>query len=128
MSRVKINENNIFTVLTIGSSLLLLILAVAGLFFVSRSFAAGVVAGGLVAITNSHWLYSILQRAMRLPARQAVRYAQLRYLLRLAIIAILVSLLIVYVKVSIFGLILGLSVLVITIIAVTVYMATLNGG
>jgi hypothetical protein len=128
VSRVKIDENNIFTVLTIGSSLLLLVLAVAGLFLVSRSFAAGVVAGGLVAIANSHWLYSILQRAMRLPARQAVRYAQLRYLLRLAIIAILVSLLILYVHVSIFGLILGLSVLVITIIAVTVYMATLNGG
>jgi hypothetical protein len=125
---VKIDENNIFTVLTIGSSLLLLILAVAGLFLVSRSFAAGVVAGGLVAIGNCHWLYSILQRAMGLPARQAVRFAQLRYLLRLAIIAVLVSLLILYVHVSIFGLILGLSVLVITIVAVTVYMATLNGG
>jgi hypothetical protein len=125
---VKIDENNIFTVLTIGSSLLLLILAVAGLFLVSRSFAAGVVAGGLLAIANCHWLYNILQRALRLPPRQAVRFAQLRYLLRLAIIAVLVSILILYVKVSIFGLILGLSVLVITIMAVTVYMATLNGG
>jgi len=128
VGRVKIDENNIFTVLTIGSSLLLLILAVGGLFLVSRSFAAGIVAGGLLAIANCHWLYAILQRAMRLPPGQAVRFAQLRYFLRLAIIAILVSLLILYVKVSIFGLILGLSVIVITIMAVTVYMATLNGG
>ncbi|NMC73589.1 MAG: ATP synthase subunit I [Geobacteraceae bacterium] len=128
MGRVKIDENNIFTVLTIGASLLLLVLAVGGLLLVSRSFAAGVVAGGLLAIANCHWLHAILRRAMRLPARQAVRFAQLRYLLRLAIIAVLVSLLILYVHVGIFGLILGLSVPVITIMAVTVYMATTHGG
>lgn len=125
---MKIDENNIFPVLTIGSSLLLLILATGGLFFVSRPFAAGVVAGGLLALANCHWLYRILQRAMRLPPRQAVRFAQLRYLLRLAIIAVLVSLLILSAQVSILGLMLGLSVPVITIMAVTVYLATSNGG
>ena len=125
---MKINENNFFAVLTIGSSLLLVLFAVGGLIFISASFAAGVTAGGIAAIANSHWLYRTLQRAMGLPAAQAVRFTQLRYALRLAILAIVVSILIIYVKINIFGLLLGLSILVITIIMVTVYMATLNGG
>ncbi|MRR07132.1 MAG: ATP synthase subunit I [Deltaproteobacteria bacterium] len=128
MSPVKINENNIFAVLTIGSSVLLALLTVCGLIFISASFAIGVVAGGVAAIANSHWLYRTLQRAMGLPAPQAVRFAQVRYALRLTILAIIVSTLIIYVKINIYGLLLGLSVLVITIIAVTVYLATLNGG
>jgi hypothetical protein len=104
------------------------LLAICGLIFVSISFALGIVAGGIAAIANCGWLYRTLQRAMGLPPQQAVRFAQARYALRLAILAIIVSILIIYVKINIFGLLLGLSVLVITIIAVTVYMATLNGG
>jgi hypothetical protein len=125
---VKIDENNFFAVLTIGSSLLLILLTVCGLLFISGSFAIGVVAGGIAAIANSHWLYRILQRAMKLPPQRAVRFVQTRYALRLAILAVIVSILIIYVKINIFGLLLGLSVLVISIIAVTVYLATLNGG
>lgn len=128
MNLVKIDENNIFAVLTIGSTLLMVLLAGCGLFFISAPFAIGVVAGGLAAIVNCHWLYRTLQRAMGLPAQQAVRFAQARYALRLAILAILVSILIVYFKINIFGLLLGLSVLVISITILTVYMATLNGG
>ncbi|MGA7828042.1 MAG: ATP synthase subunit I [Geobacteraceae bacterium] len=125
---MKIDENNFFAVLTIGSSILLLVLTVCGLLFISGSFAVGVVAGGLAAIANSHWLYRILQRAMKLPAQRAIRFVQTRYALRLAILAVIVSILILYAKINIFGLLLGLSVLVIAIIAVTIYMATLNGG
>ncbi len=125
---MKIDENNIFAVLSIGSAILLVVLVACGLFFVSGSFALGVAAGGIAALANSHWMYRILQRAMGLPARQAVRFAQMRYVLRLAILALYITILILYFKINIFGLLLGLSVLVITIIAVTVYMATLNGG
>jgi len=125
---VKIDENNIFAILSIGSSLLLVLLAVCGLYFISASFACGVVAGGLAAIANCHWLYRTLQRAMGLPPQQAVRFAQARYALRLAILAVIVTILIIYVKINIFGLLLGLSVVVITITVLTVYMATLNGG
>lgn len=125
---MKIDENNIFTVMSIGSTVLLLILVACGLLFVSGSFALGVAAGGIAALTNCHWLYRILQRAMGLPARQAVRFAQMRYVLRLAILAVVISILIVFFKINIFGLLLGLSVLVITIIGITAYMAILNGG
>jgi hypothetical protein len=125
---VKIDENNIFPVVTAGSWLLLAAFTAAGAILVSLSFAGGVLAGGLVAIANCHWLYRILQRAMQLPATQAVRFAQFRYLIRLGIIAVIVALLITYGKINIFGLLLGLSVVVVAIVAVAAYMATRNGG
>jgi hypothetical protein len=128
VSRVKINENNIFTILTLCSTALTILFAVTGLIVVSLRFAAGVATGGFVAIANCHWLYNILQRAMQLPARQAVRFAQLRYVIRLLIIAVIVTLLILYVKIDIFGLLLGLSVVVISIIVMAIHMATHNGG
>lgn len=112
----------------IGSSVCTIVLSIAGFFFFSWPFAVGVIAGGLVAIANCFWLKSILQRAMGLPARKAVRFAQLRYGMRLGIIAAIVSLLIIYGKINVLGLILGLSVVVIAIVAMTIYLATLDGG
>ncbi len=128
MKAVKIKENNIFTILATGSWILLAVMVAAGLAFGSAWFAAGVLAGGLIAVANCYWLYFILQRAMRLPVKKAVRFAQVRYVLRLVLIAVIVSILIVYTKIDVFGLLLGLSVLVFTIIGMTAYLLTHKGG
>ncbi len=112
----------------VGSSALLAILTIVSLLLGSLSLSAGVLAGGAVAIANCNWLYGILRRAMEMPAQQAVRYARNRYFLRLGIIAVIVSLLILYGKINVLGLLLGLSVVVVTITLMAVYMATLNGG
>lgn len=120
--------NDLFTVLVVGSCLLLSVMAIAGLLFVSASFATGVLAGGLIAIVNCFWLRFTLLRAMRLTADKAVRFALVRYLLRLAMIGLAVSVLIIHVKTNIPGLLLGLSVLVINTIGVTIYISTRKGG
>jgi hypothetical protein len=128
MVPVKITENNIFTVLTKGSWVLLALLTIASLVFGSIKFAASILAGGLLAIANSFWLYSVLQRALQLPAKNAVRFTQIRYIIRLALLAIAVSALIIYCDINIIGLLLGLSVFVLNIIALTIYMSTHKGG
>ncbi len=128
MTPVKITENNIFTVLATGNWVLLAVMTAAGLAFVSVRFAAGVLAGGLIAIANCYWLYFILQRAMQLPVKKAVRFAQARYVIRLVLIALIVSALIIWTKIDVFGLLLGLSVLILTIIGITVYLLKQKGG
>ncbi len=128
MNTVKITESNIFTILAAGNLILLAVMVSAGLAFGSARFAAGVLAGGLIAVANCSWLYFILQRAMRLPAKKAVRFAQVRYVLRLVIIAIIVSTLIIYSKIDVFGLLVGLSVLILTVIGITAYLITHEGG
>ncbi len=128
MGPVKITENNIFTILAAGNWILLVIMVAMALLFGSFRFAAGVLAGGLIAIVNCYWLYSILQRAMQLPVKKAVRFAQARYVVRLVLIAVIVSALIIYWKIDIFGLLLGLSVLMLTLIGITAYLLTHKGG
>lgn len=127
MKKVKINENNIFTFLTCGSLALLLLLAVAGLIIGSLRFSLSVLAGGVMAIANFFWLRSILVRAFRLQPREAPRFAAFRYIVRLAVLAAAVFILIVYCKADVFGLLLGLSVLVFNIIALSIYMVSAKG-
>lgn len=102
-------------------------LAAAGLLFGSLRFASGVLAGGVLAIANFYWLRSILVRAFRLQPEEAPRFALFRYIVRLALLAAAVFVLITYCRVDIFGLLLGLSVLVINIIALSIYMISKQG-
>ncbi len=127
MTAARIDENNLFTVLTVGSLALLVILATAGFVVGSGRFAAGVVAGGVLALANFFWLRNILVRAFRLQPEEAPRFALLRYIVRLAVLAASVFVLIVYCRVDVFGLLLGLSVLVFNIIALSIYLITKQG-
>lgn len=127
MKTVRINEDNIFTVLTAGSLALLAVLAVAGFLLGSLRFSLSVLAGGLLALGNFYWLRSILVRSLRLEPQQAPRFATFRYIVRLTVLAVAVFFLIVYGKADLFGLILGLSVLVFNIIALAIYMISAKG-
>ena len=127
MTTARIREENIFTVLTAGSLTLLALLAGAGLVLGSVRFAGSVLAGGVLALANFFWLRSILSRSLSLNARTAPRFAVLRYMVRLTLLAIAVYVLVVYCSIDLFGLLLGLSVLVFTIIALSIYMISTQG-
>jgi hypothetical protein len=121
-------DENIVTVLKIGSWVLLVILAGSGWYLFDRHFAASIVAGGLLAIINFYWLHNILNRALLLPKGKAQRLALSRYFLRLAVIGFTLWLLIVWFKINLIGLIIGLSVLLINIFALTIYRLISKGG
>jgi hypothetical protein len=124
----RINEDNIFSWLVAGS---LLLSAVAGALLslvVSPKFGVSLFAGGVLATANFCWLRRGLEAALRLLPENASRYATLRFLLRLAVMALLLYLLIVSLHANIFGLLLGLSVLVLNITAFSIYFSTRKGG
>ncbi len=127
MTAARIDESNIFTVLAVGSAALLAVLAAAGFMFGSGRFAVGVIAGGALALANFFWLRNILVRAFRLLPAEAPRFTLLRYIVRLTVLAAVIFVLIVYCRVDVFGLLLGLSVLVLNIIALSIYMITKQG-
>jgi hypothetical protein len=127
-SKTRINEDNIFPCLLLGSALVTIVLAAAMAFLRSPGSGASVLAGGLLAIANFLWIRRGLEAALtQLPAN-ASRFALLRYLLRLAIMAVLLYVVIVELKADIWGLLLGLSVLVLNIIAFSIYLSTRKGG
>jgi hypothetical protein len=128
MRTVKITDDNIVTVLSSGSWVLLAVMALAGWLLVSRHFAGGMLAGGVLAIVNFYWLHSILRRTLLLPKGKAQRFAMSRYLLRLVLIGLVTWLMIDRFKIDTLGLLVGLSVLVINIFALTIYRLISKGG
>ncbi|RNC68127.1 MAG: ATP synthase subunit I [Desulfuromonadales bacterium] len=125
--RIRIPDDRLFAAVTTSSWALLGILTVLGALLGSGRFAGGILAGGLLALGNYYWLKSVMVRALGLQPSQAGRFAQVRYLLRLAIMALALYVLIVHAKIDIIGLLVGLSVLVIVISGLSLYMLADKG-
>lgn len=128
MTPARITDENLLTALVAICAAVALLLTVVSWMLVSGNFAVGVFAGGCVAITNFVWLRSALVKILQLPIEKASGAANLRYLLRLAATGFVLWLLIVKAGLNIFGLLLGLSVLVIGIMLLTVYRLLHSGG
>lgn len=125
---IKINEDNLFAVVIKGSLglVVFLTLAISALF--SIKVGLGVAAGGSIAIANFCWIRNVLQRILgQLPAN-ATKYAQLRFVARFCVTAILLYFIITSGWFSLTALFVGLSVIVINVIALSLYSALRAGG
>lgn len=125
---ITINEDNLFAVIIKGSLGLLVILTLGGWLFFSAQVGLGAFAGGCIAIANFFWIRNVLQRILGLQPARATLYAQLRYVARLSITGLLLYFIIVSGWFSLAGLFVGLSVIVINIIALSLYSALRAGG
>jgi asparagine N-glycosylation enzyme membrane subunit Stt3 len=128
MATIRITDDNLLTVVASGSICLVVILAFGGWLLISASFAGGVVIGGALALINFVWLRTALQQVLQMSANVATRSATLRYLVRLSAMGFVLWLLIVQAKVNVFGLLVGLSVLVLSIAMVSLYKLLHMGG
>ena len=126
--KIRINEDNIFPRLIAGSLTMSAVFGAASALIFSSRFGVSLLAGGLLATANFIWLRRGLEASLQLNPGIASRFAVLRFLLRLAVMALLLYVLIVTLGADIFGLLLGLSVLVINIIIFSIYLSTRKGG
>ena len=121
------NDEKIVNALHAGNGILLVLLFVAGWLLFSLHFAVGLAVGGLLAIANFFWLHGIVRRTVRLPKLRAQAYAFSRYVLRLAIIGVIVWFLVVHFDLNMIGLLVGLSVPVVSIFTLTAYRLISKG-
>ena len=128
MGTARINDDNLITVLAAVCACLVVILATVGWLMVSGRFAAGVAIGGCLALLNFFWLRIALQKILQMPAGQATRSANVRYIIRLSALGFILWVLITKADISIPGLLVGLSVLVIGIVLLTLYRLLHLGG
>jgi hypothetical protein len=125
---ITINEDNLFAVIIKGSLSLLAVLTLGGWFLFSPQVGLGALAGGCIAIANFFWIRNVLQRILgQLPAK-ATMYAQLRFIARLSLTGFLLYFIITSGRFSLAGLFVGLSVIVINIIALSLISARRAGG
>jgi hypothetical protein len=127
MKLITINDDNAQSIIVKGSLLLLIILTIGGFFVVSPRFALSALAGGLLILANQFWLRSIMERVLSGRAENAARYAIIRYVLRLSLIAVAVVALF-RLHVDFAGLFTGLSILVISTVLVSIYSLVHHKG
>ena len=98
---------------------LLAALAAASLLLRSSSVFLGIVCGGLISITNFHWLYLNLRGVFARHLHRARAALMLRYYLRLAVTALVLYWIISRDLVNVIGLVVGLSVVMLNIVLTT---------
>ena len=123
-----INEDNLFAVIIKGSLALLAVLSAAGFILFSVKAGLGVLAGGIIAVINFAWLRNVLQRILGLMPARPNLYAQLRFVARIAVTGLVLYVVITSGWFSLAGLLMGLSVIVANIIALSLYCAMRTGG
>jgi hypothetical protein len=123
-----INEDNLFAVIIKGSLALLAVLSAAGFIFFSVKAGLGVLAGGVIAVINFVWLRNVLQRILGLIPASAGLYVQIRFVARFAVTGLILYVIITSGWFSLAGLLVGLSVIVTNIIALSLYSALRTGG
>lgn len=124
----EINEDNLFGVIIKGSLGLVIVLALSGALLFSLKTGLGVMAGGTIAIVNFLWMRNVLQRVLGLLPTNPARYAQIRFVARISVTGLFIYLIIVSGWFSLAGLLVGLSVIVANIIALSIFAAVRAGG
>jgi len=114
--------------LKIANWVVLAVLVLAGYFWGGREFALGVLAGGLLAVVNFHLLHHALKGTLEPLARnpqagasQAKAFFAARQLLRFFALLAIIFLLVSHGWVNIFGLLVGLSTVVLTLMVAALH-------
>ena len=123
-----INEETLCSVIIKRSLVLLAVLVIAAFSFISADVALGILAGGVIAIANFLWMGNTLQRILSFLPDNPVRYSLFRFLARMTILGLILYLALTSGWFSIMGLIVGLSVIVANIIALSFFCAHRAGG
>jgi hypothetical protein len=106
--------------LEIANWIILAILFIPSLFFAPTKFYLGVLLGGFISILNFYGMELGLNSLFRNPSGNVKRPTMIKYYIRLALTAVVLYLLIAADTVHVIGLIIGLSVVVISIICTVI--------
>jgi hypothetical protein len=123
-----INEDNLFAVIIKGSLGLLLVLVIGGFVLLSDKSALGILAGGSIAILNFLWMRNALQRILGLLPDNPQRYAMMRYIGRMTVTGCALYFVLTSGWFSLAGVLTGLSIIVVNILALSLYRALRTGG
>jgi hypothetical protein len=118
-----IHEDNLFAAIIKGSVVLLLLFSLSGLAFFSSKTALGIFAGGAIGIANFLWMRNMLRRILGILPANPGRHAAMGFVARMTVMAMVLYLLLVSGCFSLVGLLVGLSIIVITIMTLSIHGA-----
>lgn len=89
--------------------------------FGSLNFTLGVLAGGIISIANFYGMSRSIRKGFENSSARIKSFVMLRYYMRFILTGIVVYFLLTRTEISIFGLLIGLSIVVINIVVSTIY-------
>jgi len=111
------------------AAVLLALLGGASLFTAPPRFTAGLLCGGLLCLFNFRLLFKQVGRAFNQGSRNRAKFfIQSRYFARIALSAIIIFALISQTAINIVGLLLGLSIIMLSIVGQALYAYVAQGG
>lgn len=113
---VDIKKTTMERSIEIGNWVVLGVFSIASFLFMPGRFAMGVLVGGLISIVNFRWLSRDLRIVFLKHADRAKPFIIVKYYIRFILMGIVLFFVITRTPVDVFGLLLGLSVVVINII------------
>ncbi len=122
------DEEDIFPVILKGSVTLLVLMSIGAFFLFSTKAAAGVMAGGAVAILNFIWIRRALEQMLGVMPENPARYSAVRFIIRISATGFVLFFVLRSELVTIPGLFSGLSIIVINIIAISIIRTARSGG
>jgi len=91
-------------------------------------YCLGIFLGGAIVFVNFQWMQSQAKVAITMKNKKASLYMVMKYLLRLTLTAVVLYALIVFTKVNILALLIGVSVVMLSIFAYTCISIFFNRG
>ncbi|HPQ45032.1 MAG TPA: ATP synthase subunit I [Syntrophales bacterium] len=104
----------------IGNWVLLGVFLILSFLFLSKGFTLGVLLGGLISIANFHWLYRDLRGSFMKHADRAKPFMMIKYYIRFIVTGVVLFFIITRTPAHVFGLLLGLSLVVINIVVTVI--------
>ncbi len=92
-------------------------LLILSLIFMPANFTTGILLGGLISIANYYWLYLSLRKAFRQISDRSKTVVMVKYYIRFALTGVVLYFILTKTPADVFGLLLGLSVVVINIVS-----------
>jgi len=85
------------------------------------NFTLGVLAGGMISITNFYGLTRSLKKAFSNVSGRTKSFLMIRYYMRFILTGVVIYFLLTRTEISVFGLLIGLSLVVVNVVGSTLY-------
>jgi hypothetical protein len=122
------SEENLFPTIIKGSIAVLTVMTAIAFLFFSAKTAGGIIAGGTIALLNFIWMRKALEQILGLMPDNPARHSFFRFIARLTATGAALFLILRSELVSLPGLLVGLSIIAVNIIALSLYRALRTGG
>ncbi len=118
---IRIPKDPLQSRIEVHNWIFLAVAAAVSYLFGSLNFALGVLAGGVISIANFYGMSLSLRKGFANVSARTKTFLMIRYYMRFVLTGIVIYFLLTRTEISIFGLLIGLSIVVINIVLSTIY-------